>query len=121
MASLVHSPGFIGDSADDRNNCVAHTGLRPFFASPPPERIGLSGEYDYAGLAKRVDCALRQTFPHQTFEQLKVTQRGRVVVFTGRVSNACLLRQLSAVAASVSGATTVEIQGVQLLERSHDQ
>jgi hypothetical protein len=121
VKSLVHSPGFTSDSADDRDPRVIHTGLRPFFASPPPERVGLNGEYDYSGLTKRVDRALRQSFPQQALEQLKIAQRGRVVVFTGRVLDASLLRQLSDVAASVSGATTVETRGIQLIDRSHDQ
>ena len=121
MKSLVHSPGFTGDSADNRDSCAIHPGLRSFFASLPPERIGLSGEFDYSGLAKRVDCALRQMFPQQALEHLKIAQRGRVVVFTGRVPNASLLRQFSAVAANVSGATTVETHGVQVMKRSPDR
>jgi hypothetical protein len=30
------------------------------FSTIPPERVGLSGEYDYSGLAKRVAAAFRQ-------------------------------------------------------------
>jgi osmotically-inducible protein OsmY len=121
VKSLVQSPGFTSDSVGDRGTHAVHTGLRPFFASPPPERVGLNGEYDYNGLTKRVDRALRQSFSQQALEQLKIAQRGRVVVLTGRVPDASLLCQLSNVAASVSGATTVETRGIQLINRSHDQ
>ena len=116
MDSLVHLPDFTGGSLDDRPSRSTQVELRPFFGSPPPERVGLNGEYDHSGLAKRVDRALRQAFLPQTLEQLTVTQRGRVVVFIGRVLNAGLLRQFADVAAKVSGATNIETRGVRFTE-----
>ncbi|PSB27841.1 phospholipid-binding protein [Stenomitos frigidus] len=118
MDPLVHSPSFTSGSIDDREAKAMSTEPPSFFRLLPPERVGLNGEYDHRGLAKRVDRALRQAFPPQALEQLTVVQRGRVVVFTGRVPKACLLHQFAAVAASVSGATAVEAHGVRVTARS---
>ncbi len=123
MRPVVHSPSVTGCSSSQSD-----TGSQPdagdkasvvpfsFFQSIPPERTGFSGEYDHYGLAKRVDRALRDNFPPQVLERLKVAQRGRVVVFGGRVPNAHVLSQLVALAASVSGATAVETLAVRFDE-----
>jgi hypothetical protein len=86
------------------------------FRTIPPERIGLSGEYDYQGLSKRVALAFRQRFNSAEIANLKIRQRGSVVVLTGRVLNQSLLNRLVCVALKVEGATDVEILGVRLLE-----
>lgn len=117
MSSLVRSPGFTGDLVFEvGSDSAVHRGITPFFRLLPPERVGLNGEYDHSGLAKRVDRALHQAFLPQELERLKITQRGRVVVLAGYAPNACLLRQFVASAASVSGATAVETFGVKLAE-----
>lgn len=86
------------------------------FRTIPPERIGLSGEYDYQGLSKRVALAFRQRFIAAEIANLKIRQRGSVVVLTGRVFNQALLERLVCVALQVEGATDVETLGVRLLE-----
>ena len=118
MDWLVHSPSFTSDSASDRETSMLSTERSWLFRLPPPERVGLNGEYDHSGLAKRVDRTLRQTFSSELLEQVTVTQRGRVVIFSGRLPTASLLRQFVAVAAHTSGATTVETHCVQLTGRS---
>lgn len=103
MGSLVHFPGFAGALVERPETDIAvHSKLHSFFRSLPLERVGLNGEYDHSGLAKRVDRALHQLFLSQELEQLKITQRGRVVILRGYVLNASLLCKLVAVAAHTS-------------------
>lgn len=84
------------------------------FSTIPPERIGLSGEYDYYGLANRVTSALKHHFEPTEIEGLRVTQRGAVVVILGEIVNQRLLVRLVRVAMDVSGAADVEVNGVSV-------
>ncbi|MEO0769482.1 MAG: hypothetical protein AAFY72_08605, partial [Cyanobacteria bacterium J06649_4] len=52
------------------------------FGVSPPERIGVGGEYDYNGLAKRVAHCFAQSVS-EDISQLVVRQRGCVVILTG--------------------------------------
>ena len=85
------------------------------FRSSPPERIGLGGEYDYNGLAKRVAQCFEQTAGDEV-AQLKVRQRGCVVILTGSVSSRRLLNHLASLATDVEGAALVEIYRVTFTE-----
>jgi osmotically-inducible protein OsmY len=85
-----------------------------FFASIPPERIGLTGEYDHNGLAKRVELALTQQFKADDIQHLRVAQRGAVVVLTGKLEKRSLLDAVIQVAQAVYGATAVEALGVRI-------
>ncbi len=87
------------------------------FSTMPPERIGLSGEYDYNGLAKRVSQLFSQTFEPDEIAKLRVTQRGAVVVLVGKISSQQLLVRLVRTAMSVNGAVDVEVNGVSLADR----
>ncbi len=87
-----------------------------FFKTIPPERVGLNGEYDHSGLAKRVVQALSQEFEPQYLEYLQVTQRGAVVVFRGQVRNRQVLTRMVKVARTVDGTLNVETCRVQLVE-----
>ncbi|MGB3787065.1 MAG: hypothetical protein WA949_03580 [Phormidesmis sp.] len=93
------------------------TGLSPIksFSASPPERIGVQGEYDYNGLAKRVSQCFRQ-FIQEDISQLKVRQRGCVVILTGAVSSRTLLNQLVNLATSVEGTAIVEIYRIRFTE-----
>lgn len=79
----------------------------------PPERVGLNGEYDHTGLAKRVWQAFRAEMPLPELEALRVTQRGKVVVLMGNLSEATVLERLSAIALTVEGAIDVETTGIR--------
>jgi len=85
------------------------------FAVSPPERIGICGEYDYNGLAKRVAQHFQQSV-REDISQLKVSQRGCVVILTGTVSSRELLNRLVMLAISVEGAALVEIFRVRFTE-----
>lgn len=78
----------------------------------PPERIGLNGEYDHDGLAKRVALELSKTFEPEELGNLRIAQRGTVVVLLGNVPSQEFLIKLVAVVMNVSGAVDIEINGV---------
>ena len=85
------------------------------FHTSPPERIGLSGEYDYNGLAKRVMHCFRQQVGDEV-SQLKVRQRGCVVILTGVIPSRRLLTRLVTLATKVEGAALVELYRVTFTE-----
>ena len=85
------------------------------FHSSPPERIGLAGEYDYNGLAKRVMHCFRQHVGDDV-AQLKVRQRGCVVILTGVIPSRSLLTHLVTLATKVEGAAVVELYRVTFTE-----
>ncbi len=85
------------------------------FRSSPPERIGVRGEYDYNGLAKRVAECFHQHFGDDV-AQLKIRQRGCVVILTGIVSSRRLLNRLVSLANTVEGAALVELYQVTFTE-----
>lgn len=85
------------------------------FRTSPPERIGLAGEYDYNGLAKRVMHCFRQQVGDEV-SQLKVRQRGCVVILTGVIPSRRLLTRLVTLATKVEGAALVELYRVTFTE-----
>lgn len=120
MGSLVHFPGSEANQSPEPENVQFSANracLASLFHSIPPERVGLNGEYDHSGLAKRVSLAIRENFSAEAVASLQVSQRGRVVIFTGKVPNRQLLLNLMRVALTVQGADAVETNGVMLLER----
>ncbi len=120
MVSLVYSTDLEGSWDFQPPSPASETqiGFPSFFQTIPPERIGLNGEYDHSGLAKRVDQALRKQFNSLQLEKLRITQRGRVVILAGQVLNQPLLDQMVSTALNVIGATNVETYGVSLVERA---
>lgn len=95
----------------------ATTKLSPLrgFSTSPPERIGITGEYDYNGLAKRVLECFNQSVK-EDISRLKVRQRGCVVILTGVVPSRSLLNKLIALATSVEGTALVEIYRMEFTE-----
>ncbi len=80
--------------------------------SIPPERVGLSGEYDQSGLAKRVALAFDQDSDLADIDTVYVAQTGSVVVLKGQAPSQETLNQMVAVALDVNGATNVETEQV---------
>lgn len=71
-----------------------------------PERVGLNGEYDQSGLAKRVAAAFDdQNLPDDG--QLWVAQTGGTVVLKYNPSAESILDQAKKIAMTVEGATAV--------------
>ncbi len=80
--------------------------------SIPPERMGLNGEYDQSGLAKRVAFAFDEEPTLQDIDTVYVAQTGSVVVLKGAAPSQEILNQMVSVALGVSGATNVETDQV---------
>ncbi|MEB3830365.1 BON domain-containing protein [Phormidium sp. CCY1219] len=80
----------------------------------PPERLGLNGEYDQSGLAKRVALALDQNPDTDDFERLWVAQTGGTVVLKGEVPSQEDLDRVVEVASGVYGATAVNTDEVSV-------
>lgn len=74
----------------------------------PPERVGLNGEYDQSGLAKRVAQAFDADAELDDIATLWVAQTGGTVVLKGSVPNQGLLDKCVAIANGVNGATSVD-------------
>ena len=85
---------------------------RAWFRTIPPERVGLRGEYDHSGLAKRVRQKFNQTLGKPTIADLSILQRGRVVILHGQIASQELLTQLVNLAMQVDGADHVEVRGI---------
>jgi osmotically-inducible protein OsmY len=80
----------------------------------PPERMGLHGEYDQSGLAKRVALAFDQDPTLDDIETIYVAQTSGTVVLKGKAPSQELLNKMIAVARNVSGTTAVESNQVTI-------
>ena len=80
----------------------------------PPERVGLNGEYDQSGLAKRVALAFDEDPDLDDINTLYVAQTGGSVVLKGKVPSQQILDKMVSVARGVSGATGVETNQVSI-------
>jgi osmotically-inducible protein OsmY len=79
-----------------------------------PERVGLEGEYDQSGLAKRVALAFDENAALTDVEGLWVAQTGSSVVLKGAVPSQDILDKMVAAASGVSGATDVNVDQVTI-------
>lgn len=95
------------------SSLAVSSGLR-FFASIPPERVGIGGDYDHNGLAKRVVLALQEKLDANDLHGLSVSQRGAVVVLMGTVRSRSLLERVVRIARDVYGAADIESVGVRV-------
>ncbi len=80
----------------------------------PPERVGLNGEYDQSGLAKRVAKAFDDDASVTDVETLWVAQLGSTVVLKGKVPSQDMLNQFVSIAQGVNGATAVDTNQVEV-------
>jgi hypothetical protein len=78
----------------------------------PPERLGLNGEYDQSGLAKRVALAFDEDPQLDDVNTLWVAQTGSTVVLRGKVNSQEILKKMVSVARSVNGTTSVDTSEV---------
>jgi hypothetical protein len=83
---------------------------------PPvlPENMGLEGEYDEQGLAKRVAQAFDQTIELQAIETVTIAQDGSTIVFSGQVPDPGALEKMVKVASVVDGTRTVDYEKVKI-------
>lgn len=79
-----------------------------------PERVGLNGEYDQSGLAKRVALAFDQDSQLDDVDTLWVAQTGTTVVLKGKVPSQDFLNKAIEVANNVNGAGSVDTNQVEV-------
>lgn len=77
-----------------------------------PERVGLNGEYDESGLAKRVALAFDESAELADENELWVAQTSGTVVLKGKVSSQNALNSMIDIANSVNGSTSVDTSQV---------
>lgn len=82
--------------------------------SIPPERVGLNGEYDQSGLAKRVALAFDQDPNIDDIDTVYVAQTGGTVVLKGKAPNQEIVQRMVSVARGVNGATAVDTSQVTI-------
>lgn len=82
--------------------------------SVPAERVGLNGEYDESGLAKRVALAFDEDPGVDDIDTLYVAQTGSTVVLKGKVPNREILNKMVSIARGVNGASAVDTAQVTI-------
>jgi hypothetical protein len=83
-------------------------------ADIPAERVGLNGEYDQSGLAKRVAAAFDQDSSVADIETVWVAQTGGTVVLKGNAPSQDQLNRLIEIANEQSGADSVNAEQVTI-------
>ena len=77
-------------------------------------KVGLTGEFDESGLAKRVTLAFDEDPQLEDVETLWVAQLSSKVVLKGKVPSQAILDKMVAVAKAVDGATAVDTSQVDI-------
>ncbi len=98
--------------ADAEVNPVAAAADPETGAEVAPERMGVNGEYDQSGLAKRVALAFDEDASVTDVDTLWVAQTGSSVVLKGSVESQEILDKMVEIASGVSGTTNVAIDQV---------
>jgi osmotically-inducible protein OsmY len=80
----------------------------------PVERLGLNGEFDQSGLAKRVALAFDQNNELKDIDSVFVAQTGTTVVLKGKAPSQAILDKLESVARGVNGAQAVDSSQVTI-------
>lgn len=80
----------------------------------PPERVGLNGEFDQSGLAKRVALAFDHDMQVKDIDTVFVAQTGGRIVLKGKVPSQMILDRLVTIARGVNGATDVDVSQVEI-------
>lgn len=80
----------------------------------PVEYLGLEGEYDQYGLAKRVAQALDDRPDLSQIETLTLVQKGNTVAFWGKLPDQNALDALVETASRVDGTHGVDVTGVSI-------
>jgi len=92
----------------------AQTNPEPAEEGIAPERVGLNGEYDQSGLAKRVALAFDEDSVLADLDNLWVAQTDGTVVLKGTVPSQEILDKALKVAGGISGATGVDSDQVEI-------
>ncbi|MFM2430405.1 MAG: hypothetical protein RLZZ511_1618 [Cyanobacteriota bacterium] len=109
MKNLTRSGAALPHASATHSRPVASAHAVGLLGQIPPERVGIHGEYDHAGLAKRVTLALQQEFDASLVAQLAISQRGRVVLVYGQGLETRWVRQVTRLILTIDGADYVEV------------
>ena len=77
-----------------------------------PAKVGLNGEFDESGLAKRVALAFDNDPEIDDIDTVYVAQLSSKVVLKGKAPNQTIVDKMISVASGVSGATEVDTSQV---------
>lgn len=113
LFGLEHPPE---DQLSQSMNTVVEEAAQNNDEDIPLERIGLSGEYDQSGLAKRVAYAFDQYVDTADLHRLWVAQTGSTVVLKGEVPSQELLDRAVEIAYEVKGCKEVDTDQVTIEE-----
>ncbi|MGJ3253388.1 MAG: BON domain-containing protein [Elainellaceae cyanobacterium] len=78
----------------------------------PPECMGVEGEFDPAGLVKRVAIALDESPTIDDISSLELIQIGSAIVLKGRVSDPSIVTSITELASQVDGTEVVDTSQV---------
>ena len=77
-------------------------------------KVGLDGEFDQSGLAKRVAAALEEIPNFDQVAQVYVAQTGDNIILKGNVSSQDVLNQIIAQTKQVQGVGSINVDGITL-------
>ena len=80
----------------------------------PDYKVGLNGEFDDSGLAKRVTLAFDEDNQLDDIDTLWVAQTSATVVLKGKVPSQAILDKMVQVAKGVDGTDAVDTQQVEV-------
>lgn len=81
---------------------------------PPPECMGLEGEYDSFGLVHRLAETLDQQPDLASIDTVTLTQHGSAICLAGSVENGAVLDRIVDIASHLDGTREVDISQVAL-------
>ncbi|MEP0912820.1 hypothetical protein NDI45_18065 [Leptolyngbya sp. GB1-A1] len=79
---------------------------------PPPECMGIEGEYDQQGLAKRVAIAFDRVAELADIDTVTIVQDGSTIILVGTVLDRAVIDRLHQVASQVDGTKQVDVTQV---------
>ena len=89
--------------------------VRDSSTSIPIARIGLNGEYDSSGLAKRVSRAFSKDLMLEgRVDNIYVAQNNNKIIIKGSISNQASLRRLVTVANNIRGVMEIDVSQVEV-------
>ncbi|MBE9159796.1 BON domain-containing protein [Nodosilinea sp. LEGE 06152] len=87
---------------------------------PPPECMGLEGEYDDFGLVRRLAEALDRESDLAAIDTLTLVQHGSTIQLTGQVGDRTTLERIVDVASRVDGTREVDSNHVAIANTSDE-
>ncbi|MGB3310176.1 MAG: hypothetical protein WA939_08680 [Nodosilinea sp.] len=88
---------------------------------PPPEYMGLEGEYDTFGLVRRLAEALDRESDLTAIDTLTLIQHGNTIQLTGQVGDRTTLERIVDVASQVDGTRAVDVSHVAVSNSSGEE